>query len=179
MSNKFQQATPRGAANTGSDVWLTPQWIIDLIGISDLDPCGWLPEGKAITVTAHNFFTKETDGLHQEWANKYKTVFVNFPYSDGYEWLKKCEKEAKKGAEIIVLCFCRTETKAWQQFVKSATGVNLINKRIKFLNSEGIEKGNGNCPSCLIAYGEKAFERIKKVDGIYLRIENDSTIKFD
>ena len=122
-------------------------WVINSIGISDLDPCGHLPDGKPLVQTAYNYFTEKENGLIQDWS-KYKTVFCNFPYSDGYEWLTKCKEEAAKGVQIIVLCFCRTETRAWQENVKSATGINLINKRVKFLTSQGVEKGNGNAPSC-------------------------------
>jgi hypothetical protein len=166
----FQSATPQGPNNTMTDVWITPQWIIDKIGVSDLDPCGWLPNGTPIIQTAYNYFTEKDNGLIQDWS-KYKSVFVNFPYSQSYEWLEKCKIESNKGCEIIVLCFVRSETRAWQQNIKNATGINLINKRIKFLTHEGIEKGNGNCPSCLIAWGENSFNRIKKVDGIYLKLD--------
>jgi hypothetical protein len=34
-----------------------------------------------------------------------------------------------------------------------------------------VEKGNGNAPSCLIAWGEEAYQRIKKIDGIYVRLD--------
>jgi phage N-6-adenine-methyltransferase len=166
MSKNFHNATQDGPANTITDTWITAPWIIDKIGVSDLDPCGFLPDGtNPIVKTAETYFTEKENGLVQDWS-KYKTVFCNLPYSDSYEWLKKCSEEAAKGVEVIVLCFCRTETRGWQQFVKSATGINLINKRIKFLTGEGIEKGNGNAPSCLIAWGEVAYKRIKNVDGI-------------
>ena len=168
-SNKFQNATPDGGSHTSTDVWITPQWIIDAIGVSDLDPCGWLPSGVPIVKTAINYFTEERDGLIQDWS-AYRSVFVNFPYSKSYEWMTKCAAESKRGCEIIVLCFVRSETKAWQHNVKSATGINLMNKRVKFLDSEGVEHGNGNCPRCLIAWGADAFQRIQKIDGIYLRI---------
>lgn len=49
--------------------------------------------------------------------------------------------------------------------------MNFINKRIKFLNSNGIEMSNGNAPSVLIAFGEEAFERIKNIDGIVCEIQ--------
>lgn len=51
-------------------------------------------------------------------------------------------------------------------------------KRISFLNQDGEaknekgQKSNGNAPSCLVAWGEENYARIKKVDGIYLRIDN-------
>jgi phage N-6-adenine-methyltransferase len=171
MGNKFQQATPTGPTGTMSDVWLTPQWVIDKIGISDLDPCGHLPDGKPIVITARNYFTEQDDGLIKDW---YGSVFCNPPYSDLRVWLARCAKYHKDtGNDVIALVFVRSETKAYQENVKSATGINLINKRIKFLTGEGIEKTNGNAPSCLIAWGEGAYDRIKNVDGIYVRIDKN------
>lgn len=170
MANKFQQATPKGAKNTITDVWLTPKWIIDAIGVSDLDPCGWLPDGNPIVKTAERYFTEAEDGLTSEWEG---SIFCNPPYSDLKSWLKKCsEYHHQTGNDVIVLCFVRSETKAFQQNVNNCTGINLINKRIKFLDSNGIERGNGNAPSCLIAWGETAYKRIKKIDGLYFKSDN-------
>lgn len=173
MSKNFHNATQLGPANTLTNVWLTPPWIIDKIGISDLDPCGHLPDGKPVVRTANSYFTEENDGLSQDWS-EYKTIFVNPPYSDLKAWLKKCKEEAANGCEIITLCFVRSETRAFQENVKSATGINLINKRIKFLTHLGEEKSNGNAPSCLIAWGEKAYNKIKNVDGVYFRVDETS-----
>jgi len=165
MANGFQAATPDGAAHTGTDTWITPKWVIDLIGLSDLDPCGWTPNGEPFTETAHRYFTEEVDGLSQPWEG---SVFVNFPYSQAYEWMKRCS-EHNNG---IVLCFARTETKAWQENVKNATGMVFINKRIKFLTGEGVEKSNGNAPSVLIAWGEDNYQRIKRVPGFAVRMDS-------
>ena len=171
MSKNFTNANKGGPLRTVTDTWITPKWIIDATGPYDLDPCGHLPDGKPIVETASLYFTKEKDGLIQPW---FGNVFVNFPYSDANSWMKKCREEFESGRveSITVLCFARTETQAWQRNVKFATGINFINKRIRFLNGEGIEKGNGNAPSCLIAFGEKAFRRIQGVDGIITRMQN-------
>lgn len=161
--NGFQCVTP-GAQNK-SDIWITPKYLIDALGPFDLDPCGFLKEdGKPIVETAKEYFTEKDNGLIKDWGYG-KMVFVNPPYSDLKSWMDKCAEESTKNS-IIVLCFARTETKAWQQNVKYAYGINLINKRIKFINSEGLLKTNGNAPSALIAYGEDAYRRIKKVDGL-------------
>jgi phage N-6-adenine-methyltransferase len=165
----FINATQQGATNTQTDTWITPKWIIDAIGPFDLDPCGHLPEGKPIVETAKNYFTEEQNGLNQDW---FGDVFVNFPYSDAGLWLTKCAEEYEKGnCNIIVLCFARTETRAWQRNVVKATGINFINKRVKFLNHQGEVKSNGNAPSCLIAFGPRAFDKIKNVDGIVVKVE--------
>lgn len=172
MPKSFHNATQQGPTNTLSDIWLTPKWIIDRIGVSNLDPCGWKPGGQLIVETAKNYLTEEENGLEYDWSKIGGSVYCNPPYSELKEWLAKCaDYHAKTGNDVIVLCFCRTETKAFQQNVKSATGINLINKRIKFLDYTGKEHSNGNAPSCLIAWGEEAYNRIKHIDGIHLRIE--------
>lgn len=170
MSRNFTNANKEGPKNTLSDVWLTPPWIIDLIGISDLDPCGWLPDGeKPIVQTAHHYFTEKDNGLEQDW---FGSVFVNFPYSDAKNWMKKVnEYYVQTLNPVIVLCFVRSETQWFQEHVRCATGINLIRKRISFLNAQGEQKTNGNAPSCLIAYGESAFERIQHVPGLCFRRE--------
>lgn len=169
MSNKFQQATPQGQKHTVSDIWLTPEWIINSIGISDLDPCGWKPNGSPIVETAKNYYTEDENGLNKDWY-KYTSVFCNPPYSDLKNWLKKChETHSIYGTNIIVLCFVRSETQAFQNNIKGCTGINLISKRIKFLNYLGEEKGNGNAPSCLIAWGGDAYKRIRNVKGLYFK----------
>jgi hypothetical protein len=165
----FHNATQGGPNNTQTDIWLTPPWLIDKIGISDLDPCGWLPNGKPIVNTAKNYFTKQENGLLQKW---YGMVFCNFPYSESKMWLQKCREEYVSGrCEIIVLCFNRSETKAFQENVKFATGINCINKRISFLDANGNKKTNGNAPSILIAFGNFAYSKIVNVDGICMRID--------
>lgn len=160
----FNAATPQGPHKTLTDTWITPKWVIDKIGLSDLDPCGFLVNGKPHVETARRYFTESQDGFSQPWVG---SVFVNFPYSDGKRWMRRCSEHGNG----IVLCFARTETQAWQQYVKNATGVNFINRRISFLNAEGVEQTNGNAPSALIAWGEDNFRRICTVDGLRVRVE--------
>ena len=151
MSKNFHNATQQGPNNTITDTWLTPKWIIDKIGISDLDPCGYLPDGNPIVVTAKNFFTESQNGLTSNW---FGSIFCNPPYSDLKVWLAKCAKYHKEsGQDVIALVFVRLETKAFQENVKSATGINLINKRIRFLSAAGEEKGERKCSVLLNRVG--------------------------
>jgi len=161
----FHAATPLAGTHTKTDVWITPQWIIDSIGKSDLDPCGWLP---VITETAERYLTEKDDGLIQPWHG---SIFCNPPYSNLGAWLSRCSEYGNSGGSVIVLCFVRSDTKAWQDNVKTATGVNLIRKRLRFLSNDGIERSNGNAPSALISWGESAYRRIQCVDGIHLRLD--------
>lgn len=47
----------------------------------------------------------------------------------------------------------------------------MIKGRIKFLNENGIEGGPANAASCLIAWGEDNYQRLKNIEGIYCRID--------
>lgn len=149
-----------------TDNWITPAWIIDKIGISDLDPSGYRHSDKGILVeTARKYYFIEDDGLNKQWAG---TVFLNPPYSQNKLWMAKMS-EHNNG---IVLIFARTETKFFQNYVKNATGINFLKRRVKFIDEYGNIRSNGNAPSCLIAYGENNYQRIKNIEGIYCRIDN-------
>ena len=168
MSKNFNLPEPNK-----NDCWVTPQYIVDSIGISELDPCGYKGKDEQIYVqTARDYYFIEDDGLKQKWGDKYKSIFVNFPYSDAKNWMDKCTYEYQKyKCEIIVLCFLRGETRWFQNNVNFATGINILKRRIKFLDSNGIIRGNGNAPSCLIAYGEESYKRIKNLEGICCRVD--------
>jgi hypothetical protein len=161
MSKNFNLPQPNK-----NDSWVTPQYIVDAIGISDLDPCGYFHPTKGIIIqTARNYYFEQDDGLSKEW---FGNVFLNPPYSQNKLWMEKMAKYNNG----IVLIFARTETKFFQNYVKNATGINFLKRRVKFLDSEGIIRGNGNAPSCLIAYGENNYNRIKNIEGICCRVEN-------
>lgn len=98
---------------------LTPKWLIDGLlrccGLKlGLDPCTTSanPTGAAIFcskteklkdgVTPNPF----DDGLKIDWADTTGSehlTFVNPPYADLEEWLKKCAEEARNGARIYAL----------------------------------------------------------------------------
>lgn len=160
----FNSTTPKGGEHTKTQVWCTPPDIIQKLGgyqIFDLDPC---QSDNRVTETAKHYYYELDNGLDKNWHGN---VFCNPPYNDLKSWLKKMS-EHNNG---IVLCFARTDTKAWQ-YVKSATGINFIKGRIKFLNEFGIGNQPANAASCLIAWGEDNYKRIKNIDGLYCRIDS-------
>lgn len=163
MSLHFNSTNPLGPKHTKSQVWCTPPYIIAKLGgsnVFDLDPC---QSFERATETAKLYYFENNDGLNKEW---FGNVFCNPPYNDLGSWLKKMS-EHKNG---IVLCFARTDTKAWE-YVKTATGINFIKGRIKFLNEKGEGNQPANAASCLIAWGEENYQRIKNIDGLYVRID--------
>jgi hypothetical protein len=154
-----------------STTWITPQWLIDRIGISMLDPCGFLnPDGEPYVKTAISCYTlqRQQDGLAIPW---YGSVFCNPPYDKNAEWLRRCwEHHRDTGEDVIVLIFARTATGYFQEFAPKATGLNFLNKRIKFLDSEGKLQGIAPVGSVLLAYGDRALNRIRNVPGFLCQI---------
>ena len=68
----------------------TPKWIFDRIGIEfDLDVAA--PTGGAANVPAGKYYTKEEDGLVQDW---YGVVWMNPPYSNAKPWVEKFIKHS-------------------------------------------------------------------------------------
>jgi hypothetical protein len=151
--------------------WLTPQWLINLIGMSDLDPCGYKLNGEFVVKCARENYTLQDnqDGLSLPW---FGTVYCNPPYVNMKKWLTKCrEYYQETGNDVIVLMFVRSYSNYFQAEVQHCTGIVLVKGFISFLNEFGEEEWSARHPSCLIAFGEGAFERIKRVSGLKFRKE--------
>lgn len=133
---------------TGKEEWLTPPFITQALGPFDLDPCS--PVNRPWP-TARKHFTINDDGLRQAWEG---FVFCNPPYGPKLGvWLAKMARHGNG----IALCFARTETAAFQQFVwPYARAVLFIKGRLSFYHVSGQEGGTAGAPSVLIAYGEHA-----------------------
>lgn len=103
----------KAITSSKSDEWGTdPKWFeyLDLEFGFTLDPCATHETNKC-----KNFFDKEEDGLTQSWAEQ--TVFMNPPYSDIFNWMKKAYTEAKKnGALVVCLVPARVDTRWWHQW---------------------------------------------------------------
>jgi phage N-6-adenine-methyltransferase len=129
-----------------TDTWITPKWIIDALGEFDLDPC--TPD-EMPWQTAKTRFTKEDDGLKQNWCGR---VWLNPPYSrEATKWLTKLADHG----DGIALIFARTET-SWffKDIWKRASGLLFIEGRIYFHHQCGKKaRANAGAPSVLVAYG--------------------------
>jgi ParB family chromosome partitioning protein len=126
--------------NSGENEWYTPNEIIKsvygVMGKIDLDPASCETANKV--VQACKFYTKEDNGLHQEWFGR---IFLNPPYSQPLIRQfsdKLCEViDASEIKEAIVLVNNATETTWFQNMAQRASAICFVNKRIKFLNLEG------------------------------------------
>lgn len=106
-----------------------------------LDPCATIANAKC-----PKFFTKQSNGLNQDWSNE--IVFMNPPY--GREiglWMKKAYKESKCGALVVCLIPSRTDTKWWHEYCMKGE-IRFIRGRLKFNGSQN----SAPFPSALIIF---------------------------
>ena len=114
--------------------WETPEWLFEELDNEfnfTLDPCCSLENRKC-----KKYYTKEEDGLKQDWGGNH--VFVNPPYGrkSTAEWIEKCYNEAQKKDTIVVLLIpARTDTKAFHEFIYNKAEIRFIKGRLKFGNS--------------------------------------------
>ena len=121
--------------------WETPRDFFDELNKEfnfNLDPCA-TPE----TAKCKKYFTKEDDGLKQDWGGH--TVFCNPPYGTAIkDWVKKCSDESKKPNTIVVMLIpARTDTRYFHEYIYHKAQVRFIKGRLKF---GGKQAGSGSAP---------------------------------
>lgn len=95
-----------------------------------LDPCTSTSKPGNLG-TPHYFLYPERDGLKENWS-KYGSVFVNPPFNDAYNWLKKARDESKLGATVVVLLPSKTETRWWHELALQANEIRFVKRRVTF-----------------------------------------------
>ena len=136
-------------ADSGEKTWLTPKWIIDVLGAFEIDPC--TPDGGMPWRTADRMVTKAEDGLRVDWHGK--RVWLNPPY--GKESVPFFKKMIDDGAQGIALVFARTDTALWQKYIfPHANCILFLAGRLRFCKQDGTQGETATAPSALIAFGE-------------------------
>lgn len=137
--------------------WSTPQSFYDELNKEfnfTLDPCA-TPENRK----CHNYFTKDEDGLKQDWQGF--TVFCNPPYGRAIkDWVKKCFYESKKpNTTVVMLIPARTDTKYFHEYIyHKSKEIRFIPGRLKFGNS----KNSAPFPSMVVIFSEATLRRDKE-----------------
>ena len=147
--------THKGNSNT----WFTPKWIMDRLGMFDLDPCteSFRPFDTALK---HFEYDKGEDGLMLSWNGR---IWLNPPYGKNTgKWLDKLRKHGN-GIAIVFTAF---ETSWGQSHSKTADGIFLLSGRIAFIDKYGKKRNNAGKGSCLIIYGENNLDI--KLEGILM-----------
>lgn len=129
-----------------SDDWITPKFVIDVLGSFDLDPCASVTQPWP---TAVHSYTIDDDGFSKPW---YGRVWMNPPYGPATgPWLQKLADHG----DGIALIFARTETEMFFNYVwDRADSILFLKGRLFFHKPDGKRaSSNSGGPSCLVAYG--------------------------
>jgi site-specific DNA-methyltransferase (adenine-specific) len=119
--------------SSATDEWSTPQEFFDELNRRyrfTLDPCATPENAKCAT-----FFTKEQDGLAQDWGTH--RVFCNPPFGRQIgAWARKCFEASQGGALVVLLAPCRTDTAWWHDWVAGKADVEFVRGRLKFCDAK-------------------------------------------
>ena len=135
----------RGLYTSDSAEWATPQEFFDRLNDEfhfTLDVCATEENAKV-----NNFFTKEQDGLKQEWGTE--TVWCNPPYGKSIgTWCKRCFLHSIGGGIAVMLLPARTDTDWFHRWVYGKGEIRFVKGRIRFNGS----KWNAPFPSIVVVY---------------------------
>lgn len=134
--------------SSASDEWATPQDFFDKLNEEfgfTLDPCANAENRKCA-----QYFTKEQNGLAQDWGTE--RVYCNPPYGRGIgEWVAKCSRH---NGLAVMLIPARTDTKWFHEYVYQRPNVEIrfVKGRLKFGNSSN----SAPFPSMVIVFNKEA-----------------------
>lgn len=130
-----------------TDQWETPQDFFEQLDNEfhfTLDPCADETNHKC-----EKYFTKEQDGLAQDWSGE--IVFCNPPYGRKVgKWVQKCFQEVYSGGCkcAVLLLFANTDTKWFHDWIYHKAEVRFIKGRLKF----GGGRVNSPKPSMVVIF---------------------------
>jgi phage N-6-adenine-methyltransferase len=142
MNNAINNKTA-GARGSGSDTWLTPDWIIDgvhlILGGMDLDPCGHSSKNTRANDT---IVWPERDGLREEWG---PLVYCNPPFSNIELWVEKAARERDKRfvSTIMLAKFdarltgSRNRTSWHQHLMDESAACRILCRYVRFSDEHG------------------------------------------
>jgi hypothetical protein len=149
----------KAVTSSKTNEWYTPAWVMEIaragLGVRDirLDPASCELANK--TVQADQFFTKEDDGLAQDW-DAY-SVFMNPPYGGKVgPFLRKLvsELDADRVNCAAVLVNALPGRKWFQENIwEHADVVFFFNKRVKFVDEEGAVQDKPTQDNVMAFYG--------------------------
>ena len=134
-----------GLFSSNTPEWATPQDLYDALDAEfhfELDPCATDANHKAPL-----YFTKEQDGLAQDWGQL--RTFINPPYGREIgKWVRKARMHAEGGGLAVALLPARTDTQWWRDCMM-ASEIRFIRGRLHF----GGASAGAPFPSCIVIWG--------------------------
>jgi site-specific DNA-methyltransferase (adenine-specific) len=157
--------------------WATPPDLFkrfDEVFSFSLDPCA-----HPLTAKCQKFFTKEDDGLAQNW-HEVGNSFVNPPFSKELPlWIKKSYEESLKGIVVALLIPARPDSKAWHEYILPHAKILFIKGRITFLDQrENVPIHNNPAffPSALVVFGYEGGE-LGKLNDLGIWVSSFNVVK--
>jgi phage N-6-adenine-methyltransferase len=145
----------------GDEHYTPPKYIESartVLGDIDLDPATCEQAQKHIG--AREFYTKDIDGLNQEWFGR---VWINPPFSEGDRWARKllAELDAGRVSAAILLQNSATDTKWFHSLARASACVCFVAGRINFARPDGESTANRNAQT-FFYFGDDAetFRRV-------------------
>jgi hypothetical protein len=162
------KASRRADLQTGEMEWFTPSIYIEkarrVLGQIDLDPAS-CADAQTV-VNARYFFTKDDDGLTQDWQG---TVWLNPPYAGkliaAFAVKMLAEIESGNVTAAIMLTNGYTETSWFHNLVRPSNAICLTRGRIKFESPHG-EKCAPTNGQCFFYFGDSRDTFIAEFDDV-------------
>ncbi len=152
--------------SSNDQTWATPRGFferLDAIFHFRLDPCAALETAKCSA-----YFTKEDDGLRQEWA-PIGNAFVNPPYGRELpKWMRKSKEEAANGITVVMLIPARVDTTYWQDIAfQHARCVCFMRGRLTFDHGQagvsGVSGMSAPFPSAIVVFGPCSVDQMRQL----------------
>jgi len=126
--------------------WETPQFIFDALAAE----FGFTVDAAALAESAkcERYWTPTDNGLAQDWSGE--IVWLNPPYKNAEEWMKKSWDESRRGATVVCLVPARTDARWWHRYAMKAE-IRLFTQRLKFKKG-GKRSDVAPFPSALVVF---------------------------
>jgi site-specific DNA-methyltransferase (adenine-specific) len=175
---------------TEKDSWETPSWLFDLLdrefhfdcdaaATKENSKCGWKFFGESKHFMGGSLAQSWTDSIFN--GECPKSFYLNPPYSVGNidKFMAKALEESQKGAVVVCLVPCATDTRWWHLYAMKAQEIRFIKGRVRFVGYD--EDGNQvkNSPtfsSCVVIFWQKEPEAINDPPVIGKTIEQPKKV---
>jgi phage N-6-adenine-methyltransferase len=162
---------PKALVTSRTDEWETPQELFDALNHEfgfTLDVCATKENAQC-----PDYFSEAEDGLKQEWRG---VCWLNPPYGrEIAKWIKKASESARRGAIVVCLIPCRTDTAWFHDFILGKAEIRFLRGRLTYANANH----PAPFPNAVVVFSNKRrFETSKRLclDGLEGRSELGSPV---